>query len=180
MPYGMSSRELIQRLQNSPKPTADHIALAEKLGIPVGTLIVAITVPHFLNVQYQFGEVSDILELEFTKRLEANVRFRKCKRCGKYFIMKGNYDANYCDRIAGGGPVTVRNLLPLGITRKEYQITRPFLFTTNTTSDMPPESGSSRLKRMPSRTENRKHKKSLLCDYRGNFVYSIKIVSILL
>ena len=34
--------------------------------------------------------------------LEANVRFRKCKRCGKYFIMKGNYDTNYCDRIAEG------------------------------------------------------------------------------
>ena len=27
---------------------------------------------------------------------------RKCKRCGKYFIMKGNYDTNYCDRIAEG------------------------------------------------------------------------------
>ena len=26
----------------------------------------------------------------------------KCKRCGKYFIMKGNYDTNYCDRIAEG------------------------------------------------------------------------------
>lgn len=24
---------------------------------------------------------------------------RKCKRCGKYFIMKGNYDTNYCNRI---------------------------------------------------------------------------------
>ncbi len=34
--------------------------------------------------------------------LEHNVRFRKCKRCGKYFIMKGNYDTNYCDRIAEG------------------------------------------------------------------------------
>ena len=47
--------------------------------------------------------------------------------------------------------------------------------------------------RTPSRTENRKHKKSLLseqkcsnrrdfllCDYRGNIIYSIKAVSILL
>ena len=34
--------------------------------------------------------------------LEANVRFRKCKRCGKYFIMKGNYDTNYCERVAEG------------------------------------------------------------------------------
>ena len=26
----------------------------------------------------------------------------KCKRCGKYFIMKGNYDTKYCSRIAEG------------------------------------------------------------------------------
>ena len=34
--------------------------------------------------------------------LEKDVRFRKCKRCGKYFIMKGNYDTKYCDRVAEG------------------------------------------------------------------------------
>ena len=102
MPYGMSAQALVQRFRNRPEPTADHAALAEKLGISVETLIGAITVPHFLNVQYQFGAVANILELEFTKMLEANVRFRKCKRCGKYFIMKGNYDTNYCDRVAEG------------------------------------------------------------------------------
>lgn len=102
MPYGMSAQELIQRFRNAPKQTDDHAVLAEKLGIPVRELIAAITVPHFLNVQYQFGAIADILELEFTKMLEANVRFRKCKRCGKYFIMKGNYDTNYCDRVAEG------------------------------------------------------------------------------
>ncbi len=102
MPYGMSAHNLIQRFQNKPTPTADHTALAEKLGISVETLVAAITVPHFLNVRYQFGAVAEILELEFTKMLEANVRFRKCKRCGRYFIMKGNYDTNYCDRVAEG------------------------------------------------------------------------------
>lgn len=34
--------------------------------------------------------------------LELDIRFRKCKRCGRYFIMKGNYNTNYCDRIADG------------------------------------------------------------------------------
>lgn len=34
--------------------------------------------------------------------MEANVWFCKCKRCGKYFIMKGNYDTNYCDQVAPG------------------------------------------------------------------------------
>lgn len=40
--------------------------------------------------------------LEFTKMLEHNIRFRKCKNCGRYFIMKGNYDNDYCDRIPEG------------------------------------------------------------------------------
>ncbi len=34
--------------------------------------------------------------------LEQNVHFRKCKRCGKYFIMKGKYDTRYCDRVVEG------------------------------------------------------------------------------
>ena len=55
-----------------------------------------------LPIQYDFSSLVEILELELTKMLEANVRFRKCKRCGKYIIMKGNYDTNYCDRIAEG------------------------------------------------------------------------------
>ena len=32
----------------------------------------------------------------------SDIGMRKCKRCGKYFIMKGNYNTNYCDRIAEG------------------------------------------------------------------------------
>ena len=51
-----------------------------------------------------------MLELEFTKMLEYNVYFRKCKRCGKYFIMKGNYDTNYCDRTEEGETRTCREL----------------------------------------------------------------------
>lgn len=45
--------------------------------------------------------------------LEQNVRFRKCKRCGKYFIMKGNYDTHYCDRIADGETRTCQQLAAL-------------------------------------------------------------------
>ncbi|MEG1442524.1 MAG: DUF6076 domain-containing protein, partial [Oscillospiraceae bacterium] len=61
-----------------------------------------IKAPNFMNIDYEFSTINDILNLEFTKMLEHNIRFRKCKRCGKYFIMKGNYDTNYCDRIAPG------------------------------------------------------------------------------
>lgn len=52
------------------------------------------------NTSYKFRNIRKALELEFTKILEQDICFRKCKRCGKYFIMKGNYNTNYCDRIA--------------------------------------------------------------------------------
>ena len=40
------------------------------------------------------------IEFELIQLLKSDIGMRKCKRCGKYFIMKGNYDTNYCDRIA--------------------------------------------------------------------------------
>ena len=40
-----------------------------------------------------------MLYLEFTKMLERDIRFKKC---GRYFILKGNYQTEYCDRIQDG------------------------------------------------------------------------------
>ena len=42
------------------------------------------------------------IEFELMQLLKPDIGMRKCKRCGKYFIMKGNYDTNYCDRIVEG------------------------------------------------------------------------------
>ena len=30
------------------------------------------------------------------------MEFQRCKRCGKYFVVKGNYHGSYCDRVAVG------------------------------------------------------------------------------
>ncbi len=102
MPYGMTPQNIIDRLSVKPIPNDYHKALAEKYQTSADRVLALTTLPTFLSQHYTFGAVADILELEFTKMLEHNVRFRKCKRCGKYFIMKGNYDTNYCDRIAEG------------------------------------------------------------------------------
>lgn len=102
MPYGMPVEEIVWRLQNPPTVNDEITALAKELGALPEELATHLAIPHFMRIQYEFGSVAEILELEFTKMLEANVRFRKCKRCGKYFIMKGNYDTNYCDRVAPG------------------------------------------------------------------------------
>ena len=75
---------------------------AEKYQIDPETLETTLRLPHFMIFKYEFRALHEILELEFTKMLEQDIRFRKCKRCGRYFIMKGNYDTNYCDRIEEG------------------------------------------------------------------------------
>lgn len=94
--------ELLDKLTARPEPTDVHKALAKQIGGDATFLATMLEWPCCLSRYYNFSSVADILELEFTKMLEHNVRFRKCKRCGKYFIMKGNYDTNYCDRIAEG------------------------------------------------------------------------------
>ena len=57
---------------------------------------------HTLFRRTKFCTPADILELEFDKLIEIGARFRKCRRCGRYFLMKGNYDTNYCDTPAAG------------------------------------------------------------------------------
>lgn len=52
--------------------------------------------------RFQCSSIEDMLMFELWEMLTKSVRFRKCKRCGRYFIMKGNYDTNYCDRVAEG------------------------------------------------------------------------------
>lgn len=51
---------------------------------------------------YMFGTVDEILELEFTKMLCSGIKLKKCKRCGKYFRVKGKYPTECCSRIAEG------------------------------------------------------------------------------
>lgn len=36
---------------------------------------------------------------EFNALIKINAKMKRCKRCGKYFILKGDYNTDYCDRI---------------------------------------------------------------------------------
>ena len=109
-PYGTTGEEFVARITKEPEVTDDHREFAERYGIEVKKLMNHIRFPKFLEINYAFGSIAQILELEFTKMLEEDVRFRKCKRCGRYFIMKGNYDTRYCDRIAPGETRTCQDL----------------------------------------------------------------------
>ncbi|MCR4607382.1 MAG: DUF6076 domain-containing protein [Oscillospiraceae bacterium] len=111
MPYGMEHEELQARFDSMTSEVNEtEKEFAEKFGIEPMRVHVFSNIPSFISIQYLFSTVEQILELEFTKMLEQNVRFRKCKRCGKYFIMKGNYDTNYCDRVDEGGTQTCQQI----------------------------------------------------------------------
>ena len=76
--------------------------LAAELNTSADTLSRCLRRTHRLTRRYSFSSTEEMLELELSKMLENGIHFRKCKRCGKYFIMKGNYDTRYCDKIAEG------------------------------------------------------------------------------
>ncbi len=103
MPFGFSSDFMLKRL-NMPfdTETDEYKDFVEKYD-PRGMLSeIILKVPSTISISYTCRSVFDMLNLEFTKMLEADIRIRKCKRCGRYFIMKGNYDTNYCNRVAEG------------------------------------------------------------------------------
>ncbi len=102
IPYGMPMDEFVARVNEKPPVTEQHREFAQRYGMKLDSLMTQLRFPRFVNIEYEFHTTADILELEFTKMLEQDVRFRKCKRCGRYFIMKGNYDTKYCDRIMPG------------------------------------------------------------------------------
>ena len=110
MPYGMDPTEVATRMCAQPQITPQFEEFAKKYDLEIDRVAFLSKVPSFICVQYSFSTLAEILELEFTKMLEFNVRFRKCKRCGKYFIMKGNYDTNYCDRIEDGETRTCKEI----------------------------------------------------------------------
>ena len=77
-------------------------AFCAEFGIESDYLKYFFATDHTLFRRTEFCTPADILELEFDKLIEIGARFRKCRRCGRYFLMKGNYDTNYCDTPAAG------------------------------------------------------------------------------
>ena len=69
-----------------------------------------IQMPHYIHICYDFSTAEEILNLEFMRLLELDLRFIQCQRCGKYFLRKTEKDARYCDRIQPGTNKTCKDL----------------------------------------------------------------------
>jgi len=54
--------------------------------------------------------VKDFVFFEFYTIISQDIEIKKCHRCGKYFIQKGNYHTDYCDRVPEGKRHTCKKL----------------------------------------------------------------------
>ena len=108
MPFGtdLDKIDVDQEIILSP----EQKAFCEEYGLPEYELELCYKIPCFISSSYTCSNLRDMLYLEFTKILEAGLEFQKCRRCGKYFIVKGNYHGAYCDRIAAGEHRTCQQL----------------------------------------------------------------------
>ena len=100
---------IINRLQ-SHVPTKKKSPLEKALGLKADTVQMFYHVPRFMAVSYEISSLHEMLDLEFSKMLEYGIKLHKCKNCGRYFIVKGNYNAEYCDRVRAGNSQTCQQI----------------------------------------------------------------------
>ncbi len=67
----------------------------------------ALTKP--VALQYSCDSLYDILGLEFYQMIEHEVKIKRCKNCGRYFILKGRHESDYCTRVIAGQNQTCQN-----------------------------------------------------------------------
>lgn len=58
---------------------------------------------------------------EFESLVKINAKMKRCKRCGKYFILKGDYNTDYCDRILPGEKLPCKKAAAIDSRKKKVQ-----------------------------------------------------------
>ncbi len=107
---------ILKRLK-SHVPTKEKSPLEKEYDLEAGKIGVHHSVPLFMPASYSCSTIHDMLELEFTKMLEYDIKLHRCKHCGRYFIVKGNYNAEYCDRVREGETHTCQQIA----AQKKYE-----------------------------------------------------------
>ena len=117
-------KEAYEELKKNPGKTLGSIskrkpnAFERKFNIPTAATDLARVLPVPILSSYKCSSLEEILYLEFEKMLELDIRIKKCKNCGRYFILKGNYQTEYCARVKKG---EAQNCQSLGATAKYAQ-----------------------------------------------------------
>ena len=102
--------DVILKKLRSNVPSEVQSPLEKEMDLDPGRIGVYHCVPLFMSVAYNCCTIHDMLELEFTKMLEFDIKLHRCKHCGRYFIVKGNYNAEYCDRVRDFNKLTCQQI----------------------------------------------------------------------
>lgn len=120
MPYGVTAEEVQKRIQTEiDSNSKEYQAFRKQFSAQPAQVEMAVRFPSLLNISYLCSTLYEMLMLEFTKMLEHGIRFKKCKNCGRYFILKGNYKTDYCDRIPEGETKDCQTIASLKNYRKK-------------------------------------------------------------
>lgn len=76
--------------------------------------------------RYSYDRLAPYLMEELFLLIKSDSRVKKCKICGKYFIMKGDYSTDCCDRILDGQKFTCKKIAAIQ-ARKNKLNTSPVL-----------------------------------------------------
>ena len=75
---------------------------------------------------YICSTIEEYLIIEFRKMIELNIKVKKCRNCGQYFVLKGDYSTDYCNRIHPGEKFTCKKIAAVK-ARKEKLNSNPIL-----------------------------------------------------
>ncbi|RHU86928.1 hypothetical protein DXC27_09615 [Ruminococcus sp. OM08-7] len=101
-------------------PITDKLTFSKEIVAQLKKIKVSAT------TRYQYGNLYGYLIEELYNLIQLNTHIKKCKFCNKYFIPKGNYASEYCDRIMPGERFSCKKLAAMQ-TRKEKVKSNPIL-----------------------------------------------------
>ncbi len=85
--------------QGKLKENADYKGFSDEIGVDLDEVELMCSLNYESDFSYKCDTILSMLELEFSKMLDADLKLKECANCGKFFITKGNYNGSNCDRI---------------------------------------------------------------------------------
>ena len=77
---------------------------------------------HPLTIQLYYCSLPIQYALcEFESLVKINAKMKRCKRCGKYFLLKGDYNTDYCDRILPGEKLSCKKANAISNRKKKVE-----------------------------------------------------------
>lgn len=117
---------IYRKLSDNPDDPNWHAPTTNTGNIPDNIISWVKHTPISKRLYYECLAIEEYLIIEFRKMIELDLKVKKCKKCGKYFVLKGDYSTDYCDRISAGEKFTCKRIAAIN-ARKSKISSNPIL-----------------------------------------------------